>query len=453
MKAKDLLPNLQVYVIDGVFIGKSATVVDPTVQPDNSTNARKVRVSIDGVGVGGTSFDTYVLPRQLSLHPPMMSGYHHQQMPVQAPVAPAPVSPAPVAPPPAPTVTAPTITPTPVSTELTFISEGKVQQAEPITDPMDPALDRFRPDPSIVDAYISRTVVGGYTDIEYFLHMRDERVNGYSPNIAMVGATQSGKTMFVRVLAVLAARRDGLPKPYPVFTLNGSTGITSYDLFGQTTAVIIDGRETLVWMNGQVPLAANCGGILYLDEWNAVPPSQAIALHPLLDDRRSFTNYQNAVPDGHGGFAPETITANQNLWILTTINPGYKGTSTMAEASTNRFRWVQWDYDEAAEAALIPSSTVRALGVALREAHAQRVLSTPIGTSALQRFNSDCAAFGVANAIWVMTSMFAPQERDRVKAIIDDRGLFDLLSAEYPEPMYTPSSTTTTAQPVDTEPF
>lgn len=438
MKAKDLLPNLQVYVIDGVFIGKSATVVDPTVQPDNSPQARKVKVAIDGVGVGGTPFDTYVLPRQLSLHPPMVQGY--QPPMAQPPMAQPTVAPAPTITPPAPPLPVPTAPVADSSPELTFISEGKVQQAEPITDPMDPALDRFRPDPSVVDEYISRTLVGGYTDAEYFLHMRDERVNGYSPNIAMVGATQSGKTMFVRVLACLAAQRDGLPKPYPVFTLNGSTGITSYDLFGQTTAVIIDGRETLVWMNGQVPLAANCGGILYLDEWNAVPPSQAIALHPLLDDRRSFTNYQNAVPDGHGGFAPETITANRNLWILTTINPGYKGTSTMAEASTNRFRWVQWDYDASTEESLIPSVTVRALGAALREAHNQRVLSTPIGTSALQRFNSDCAAFGVSNAIWVMTSMFAPQERDRVKAIIDDRGLFDLLSAEYPEPMYTPAN-------------
>jgi hypothetical protein len=446
MKAKDLLPGLQVYVIDGVFIGKSATITDPTVQPDNTHNARKVAVAISGVGVGGTDFDTYVLPRQLSLHPPMTHSHTQAHAMPQPSAVPTPTITPPPLPAPAPLASA--------NADLTFISAGSVQEAEPITDPMDPSLDRFRPDPDIVARYVSRNIKGGYIDTEYFLHLREERVNGYSPNVAMVGGTQSGKTMFVQVLAVLAAQADGLPKPYPVFTLNGSTGITSYDLFGQTTAVIIDGRETLVWMNGQVPLAANCGGILYLDEWNAVPPSQAIALHPLMDDRRSFTNYQNAVPDGHGGFAPETIQANTSMWIISTINPGYKGTTTMAEASTNRFRWVPWDYDSTTEEALIPSSTVRALGNALREAHAQRVLSTPIGTSALQRFNSDCAAFGVDNALWVLSAMFPPTESERVKAIIEDRGIYDILVAEYPEPTHQPTTTTTpTTDDSDMEPF
>lgn len=428
MKAKDLLPNLQVYVIDGTFIGKTATVVDAEVQPDGTTHARKIKVAIDGVGVGGTPFDAYILPRQLSLTPPMT--HPHQMMAMQQPM---------MAPPPPPvTITPPT--PAPATADLTFIREGIVQQAEPITDPMDPALDRFRPDPSVVDKYISRTLEGGYQDIEYFMHIRDDRSSGHIPNVVMAGPTQSGKTMFVQVLACVAAKADGLPKPYPIFTLNGSTGITSYDLFGQTTAVIIDGRETLVWMDGLCPLAANCGGILYLDEWNAVPPSQAIAIHPLLDDRRSFTNYQNAVPNGHGGFAPETIKAHENLWIISTVNPGYKGTTTMAEATTNRFRWVEWDYDLATEEVLIKSSTIRSLGIALREAHAQRIISTPIGTSALQRLNYDCAAFGTPTAIWSLMAMYAPQDRDRVKAIIEDRGFLDLLNAEYSEPIYTPAN-------------
>lgn len=300
-------------------------------------------------------------------------------------------------------------------------------------DPMDPQLDRFRPDPEVVGRYISRTLPGGITDIDLLLGLRDLRdSNGAPPNIGLVGATQSGKTMLVSVLACLAAARDGLAKPYPVFTLNGSTGISSYDLFGQTTATMTEGRETLVWMDGLVSLAMRCGGLLYLDEWNAVPPAQATALHPVLDERRTFTNYHHAVPDGHGGYMPEVVTAHCEMWVIATVNPGYRGTHVMAEASTNRFRWLSWEYDEATEERLVPSSVVRSLGFALREAYEQRVVTVPTGVTALRRLNEDSATMGALPALFIFTSMFPPNERDRVHAIIEDRGFYELLDAEYP---------------------
>ncbi len=404
MKAKDIQTGLRVHIIDGVFDGFTATVVDPTVQPDGTTHQRKVLVSIDGAGQNGSDFETYILPRQLDVAPASS-----------------------------------TSVPAFATADLTVISNGVIQSAEPITDPMDDALDEFRPDPAIVKEYVSRTVPGGLSDIDYMLHLRDMRdANGYSPNVAFAGDTQSGKTMLVRVLAVLAALRDGMPKPYPVFTLNGSVGISSYDLFGQPSAVIIDGKETIVWMEGLVPLALRCGGFLYLDEWNAVAPAQATALHPVLDDRRSFTNYQRPMPDGHGGFRPEVVKASTDLWVISTINPGYKGTQAMAEASTNRFRWVPWNYDDAVEEKIIPAPTVRALGKSLREALAQRALTLPVGSSALRRLNEDCATFGVDTALWSFTSMYPPSERERVLAICEDRGYVDLLKAEYPNPVFAP---------------
>lgn len=409
MKAKHLSNGLSVRISSGPFEGQLATVIDGRVVPDGDPNQRKVLVSIEGLGPGGSAHETYVLPRQLEVPS---------------------VAPAPVAPAPAPQ-------PVSVGADLTVIERGRLVEATPITDPMDPTLDQFRPPADVVDKYISREVAGGMTDIDYLLHMRDQRDSrGYSPNVALVGETQSGKTMLVEVLAVLSAIRDGHPKPYPVFTLNGSNGISSYDLFGMTQAVVVDGNEHLIWMDGLVPRALQCGGFLYLDEWNAVAPAQATALHPVLDDRRSFTNYQKAVPDGHGGFTPEVIKANTDLWVLATINPGYKGTQAMAEASTNRFRWMPWDYDDKVEEALVPSTTVRGIGKALREARNQRILTTPVGTSALQRLNADCATFGVENALWVFTGMFPPAERDRVQTIIEDRGFLDVLKAEYPTSVF-----------------
>ena len=422
MKAKDLNPFVPVMITGGPYDGMTVTVKDATPVPDGLPNQRKVLVTIPGVGAGGKDLDYYILPRLLEL-----------------PNAPKKAEPV-LTPPWSPPAPEPMAEPMLETAQLTTIERGRLVQAEPITDPMDSALDQFRPDPAIVKEYVSRTVDGGLSDIDFLLHLRDQRDgNGYSPNVALVGETQSGKTMLVRVLACVAAERDGLPKPYPVFTLNGSLGITSYDLFGQTSAVIVDGQETLVWMDGLVPRAINCGGFLYLDEWNTVAPQQAVALHPILDDRREFVNYQKAVPDGHGGFRPEVVRAHKSLWTIATVNPGYKGTQAMAEASTNRFHWLSWDYDSATEEKLIPSPTVRLVGEALRTARAERAITVPVGTSALQRFNHNCATFGVAVAVWSLCSAFPPSERDRVKAIMQDRGFEDLLKAEYPNPTHAPA--------------
>lgn len=399
MKANRLTQGLPVIVTSGTYLDYEGEIIDPNVVPDGQPNQRKVQVRVTNPHTTATQ-DVYILPRQI-------------ERKIDKPE------------------------PALAQAGLTFIERGLVVKPEPITDPMDPALDQFRPDPAIVKEYVSRTVVGGFTDVDYLLHLRDQRDgNGYSPNVALVGDTQSGKTMLVRVLACVAAERDGLPKPYPVITLNGSNGITDYELFGQTSAVVEDGQDRLVWMDGLVPLAVNCGAFLYLDEWNAVPPAQAVALHPVLDDRREFLNLRKAVPDGHSGYRPEVTRAHPNTWVITTVNPGYKGTQTMAEASTNRFRWVPWNYDDKTEEKLVPSATVRAIGIALREAGAMRILSVPVGTSALIKLNEDCASFGPDNALWSFTAMFPPSERERAEAIIRDRGFLDILRAEYPNPVF-----------------
>lgn len=400
---KQLSTGARVTVKAGIWGGRRATVIDPKAAPKGHPRHRCVLLDIDEVG------EAWVLPRLLYVGD----------------------------------LTQPEVT-APVDSQSAAALVTVVDN-EPITDPMDPIFDRFRPDPSVVDQYVSRILPGGLRDLDALLTYRDERENGFYPNIALVGETQSGKTMLVRALAVLAARRDGLPKPYPVFTLNGSLGVTTYEMFGQSTSVEVNGVERIVWMEGIVPMALRCGGFLYLDEWNAVNPAMATALHPVLDDRREFTNTKRAIPDGHGGWMPEVVKAHPNTWIITTVNPGYKGTQTMAEASTNRFRWFVWDYDAATEETLVPSPTARLLGNALREARNDRSVTVPVGTSALIRLCKDAAQFGAAFALWSFTSMFPPSERPRVRYIIEDSGVYDMLNAEYPPKV--PET------PVDNEPF
>ena len=403
--AAALRKGMTVTVISGVFKGNKATVVDPTVIPDGDPSGLQRRILIDIENVG----ETHILPRLIDIGEPKPK----QEFPAAA-------------------------LRTDQFDRLTAINNVVTRtdtvKATPITDPMDEALDCFRPSRDVLKRYVSRIVAGGLTDLDYLLAIRDDRNNdGYSPNVAFVGETQSGKTMLVQALAVLAADRDGLPKPYPVFTLNGSSGISSYELYGQTTSVEVNGGELLVWMEGLVPMALKCGGFLYLDEFNAVPPAQAVAIHPVTDDRREFTNYQRAVPDGHGGYRPEIVTANKNLWVLTTINPGYKGLQTFSEALTNRFVWLEWDYDEAVEKILVPSVTVRMIGEALRTLRNHRSITVPVGTSALQKLNNSCARYGVENAVWSFTAMFPPNERPKVTATLEARGFLDLLKQEFPD--------------------
>lgn len=419
-----LKKNMKVSITTGQYAGHTATVLDPEVRPnDDLVNRRKVLVQIDGIYMGEEEepFQTYILPRLLTTHTePSVPAGAFDTVPAESFVV---------------ATHAPAQAP-----------QGPfMEQATRITDPMDPALDRFRPDPAVVTRYISRLVPGPegkqISDIDFLLGLREQRdVRGYSPNVALVGETQSGKTMLVEVLAVVAAERAGLPKPYPIFTLSGSGGITNYDIYGQTTAVIVQGHEVLVWMEGMAPIAASCG-FLYLDEWNAVPQSQAVAIHPLLDHRRQFVNYQKAVPDGHGGFAPEVVTANpEHFWSIATINPDYKGTQQLSEASTNRFRWLPWDYDDATEAKLIPSKTILNLGGLLREAYHDRSITVPVGTSALERLCHDCATFGVETALWSFEGMFPPKERPRVRGFIEEKGIDVALQSEYPNPTFDPSA-------------
>lgn len=414
-KTSALREGMQCTITAGPFENRKAIIVNPVAVPDGhpSGQQRKILVQIDGV-----EQPEYILPRLIQTEEEVRQAQAERMLAeAQASVGP---------------MAALTHNQMAQAQSQTAIAQV-LRRAEPITDPMDPVLDQFRPSTHVVEAYVGRTVPGGMTDIEYMLALREDRdVRGYSPNVALVGETQSGKTMLVEVLACIAAERDGLPKPYPVFTLSGSTGITSYDLYGQTTAVEINGQEVLVWMEGLVPLALKCGGFLYLDEWNAVPPNQAVAIHPILDDRRRFVNTQRAVEDGHGGYQPEVVQAHPKTWVVSTINPGYKGTQTASEATSNRFRWVPWDYDQHTEQILVPSTTCRLIGEALRNLRVSRTVTVPVGTSALQRLYRDCTTFGVEAAMWSFLAIFPPNERSRVEVVISDRGFLDTLYGEFP---------------------
>lgn len=297
----------------------------------------------------------------------------------------------------------------------------------------DPSLDRFRPrNLDLERRYVSRKLANGLSDIDVLSAYWERRTDGHPQNVGLMGETQCGKTMLVEVMAFVLARRLGLSKPLPVFTLSGSSAITDHDIFGQYRPVEVAGVEQLVWMEGIVAMACRVGGILYLDEVNAMQGNVTAALHPVLDHRRQFVNLRKPVTDGFGGHAPEVVSVSPHLWCVSTCNPGYAGMAKMNAAFANRFQWLLWGYDRKVESRLVPSTSVRLVGDALRMAKDQRVLSTPVGTSALMRLADDIRDFGVDFAIQAFLGQFAAiNEQSKVEAILNDRSLIPMLKAEW----------------------
>lgn len=400
-QAKNLNIGQSYDVREGAYKGQTLKVLDNKPVPDGEPNQRKILVELlDG------STD-YVLPKVINdgtVTPAMAQkiAEGHLSPPVAAPVQ------APVAPAPAP-------------------QEVAVEDHKPITDPMDPRLDVYRPDPSIVDAYVARELPGGLKDIDTLLRYWRER-----KNLMLVGDTQSGKSMVIRVVAVLAAREAGLPKPYPVFTLSGSSGVSDYDLFGQNTAYTgPDNVERLVWLPGLPDIAARVGGFLELDEANMFDDRVITALNSLTDDRRSFINRQHAVKVEGDGFMPEVVNAHEEMWVVGSYNDGYRGAGALQEAFANRFTHIPWDYDEKVESTLIKTESVRIIGQAVRNAREKNLITTPVGTRALQEMEAAAHDTGSAEfAVWAFAGMFPGRDRERVELILRDRSAVEILQAE-----------------------
>ena len=409
--APSLIKGFQYTVTGGMLEGEVVTIVDNTTFPDTDLDRRrKVTVRM----ADGTV--DYILPRMLSNEP---VGMEATAMPAYRPEPEVVVT----------TVPAEVDVPVAPAAATTVVSQA------PITDPMDARLDHLRPSRTKVKRYIQRHMQNGMSDVEFLLTFTtaDFRSDneGRPQNIMLKGDTQAGKTFLVEVLAVAWADAMGLPKPMPIFTLSGSSGVTDYDLFGQTTSYTdpTTGRESLVWLPGVVDLASKVGGILYLDEANAMGERVTSSLHPLADHRHQFINRNKPVLKG-GQFMPETVTASLDLWIIGTYNEGYRGMGKFNEAFAQRFEHIVWGYDDAVENKLIKSPTVRLLGEALRVARRQGTIRTPFGTKALQKFERNVKAFGVEMAAQVVLGMFDASERDVVEAIIQDRSILVLLNEE-----------------------
>jgi len=414
--AASLLPNFRYEITSGFEQGEIVTIVNNTPFKDGDPEGRQRKITVrfaDGS-------EGYILPRLLADTPVGIDADAVTTF-INEATEPTPVLIA---------------NPAPTSAPAVVPMVGSIQ-TEPITDPMDPRLDHLRPSRAKVRRYIKRIMPNGISDVDFMLTFTSDEYrakNDLRPaNVMLKGDTQSGKTFLVEVLAVAWADKLGLPKPMPIFTLSGSSGVTDFDLFGQVTSYTdpVTGVEGLVWLPGIVDMAAQCGGILYLDEINAMAERVTTSLHSVADHRHLFINRNKPVRKG-GQFMPETTVCHTDLWIIGTYNEGYRGMGEMNEAFLNRFRHIRWDYSDTVERKLITSPAIRLLGEALRTARSanQRGLRTPVGTSALQHLEEDVAAFGIEMGLDIFVGLFKAAEADVVREIIDGRSIRILLEQE-----------------------
>lgn len=394
--AASLIPGFQYRVIDGQHAGEIVTIVD------NEVIHRKVKVTMNGEE--GT-----ILPRQLADNPVGMVSQNGET-----------------------TTMAEVIDGMP--SELEALARSTIDN--PLTDPMDPRLKSFRnqhPDELLAE-YVPRTMSNGMTDVEFLLTytsgMYRSENQGYPANVALKGDTQSGKTMLVEVLACEWSKVLGHPEPMPVFTISGSAGITDFVLFGQPAPYVdAQGNNRIVHLPGIVELAAMVGGIIYIDEINAIAERYTTSLFPVLDRRHEFTNYNKPVDKG-GLPLPEHVKLPLDTWCIATYNEGYEGMVKLNRAVHQRFDHILWDYDPKVEKALIASEHVRAIGTHFRIARKERKITQPIGTAVLQRFQRNMDAFGVDMAVEIFLGMFDARERTSAKEILDARGTITNLHEE-----------------------
>jgi hypothetical protein len=424
--AASLLPGFQYEILSGPYEGETVTIVDNTVFPPGHEHQRKIVVRDP---LGG---EFYILPRLLADQP---VGLPQAMAPVPTPQALVVVRGDDTDEERDSILTPESVITQPVAQMPILDMRSGLQLINPITDPMDPRLDRFRPSKAVVNRYERRTMSNGTEDVDFMLTFTSDEYrnenDGRPANIMIKGDTQSGKTMLVDVLAVEWSKKMGYDKPMPVFTLSGSSGVTDFDLFGQTTSYTdpVTGIEMLVWLPGLAALAAQCGGILYLDEVNAMGERVTSSLHPLADHRHYFVNRNKAVVV-NGAIMPEIVSGHMDLWIVATFNEGYRGMGDLNEAFINRFRTIRWGYDSAVEQKLIHSAAIRLLGDALRTSREKNAVRTPVGTAALMRLERDVNTFGPPLALDVLVGTFKQNEVEVVQQIITDRSIIVLLNEE-----------------------
>lgn len=133
-------------------------------------------------------------------------------------------------------------------------------------------------------------------------------------NILLVGDKSTGKNVLAENLAFLFKR--------PLWNLSFHINIDSSILIGDDTLK----NGNVLFREGPITKAANCGGFVVLDEINMAKNEAMAVLHSILDYRRIID-----IP----GY--DLIKLHPATRFIATMNYGYEGTRELNEALLSRF--------------------------------------------------------------------------------------------------------------------
>lgn len=133
-------------------------------------------------------------------------------------------------------------------------------------------------------------------------------------NILLVGDKSTGKNVLAENIAYLFKR--------PLWNLSFHINIDSSVLIGDDTLK----NGNVLFREGPITKAANCGGFVVLDEINMAKNEAMAVLHSILDYRRIID-----IP----GY--DLIKLHPATRFIATMNYGYEGTRELNEALLSRF--------------------------------------------------------------------------------------------------------------------
>ena len=251
-------------------------------------------------------------------------------------------------------------------------------------------LAHLVPQDFFLDDYISRVLPGGVSDLDTI-----DEARAIKHNVLITGPTGSAKTSLVYA----AAARAGLP----VVNVPCNGAAEPRQFIGGWTPQP-DG--TFDFVPGDLVLAVQHGGIIYLDEVNMLPPKIAAFLHGLLDRRRTLT-----IPEASGSSFDTQIRAHSDCQVIGALNPAYHGTRPLNQAFKNRYAIkIDFPYLKEVESNLLVSSNLLDLADSLRLRFEVGDLTTPVSTNMLLEFeefaHNDNLGFdfAVANFIGAFTN-------------------------------------------------
>jgi nitric oxide reductase NorQ protein len=256
-----------------------------------------------------------------------------------------------------------------------------------------PDMSRFIPNN---DGYIPQKI-GDLTDIEIL-----DRAYKNKQNVLIIGGTGSGKSSCTHDFC--------FRKQIPYIRINLNGGTTPDELIGQFIPDEDKGNGAIKWQDGLLTTFVRYGGCAVLEEVNAIPPEISFCLHGLTDDYRKLILTQK---DG------EVIQAHPNFFLVCCMNENYEGTHPLNQAFKDRFRILEFNYNEKAEKKIVKDELMLNLAVKLRVMKMKGEINTPISTRMLKYYTENVEIYGQKVALQMFLNSFEPFEREPIKNVLE----------------------------------